>query len=185
MAHQPGWGDAGPDLDELEGDESEDPEQLGEGELGDEDLEGDEQHPWPSDEFLALADSLTQLHVANFAPVRLTEAAQLAGMAPAGRGARRPPPPADARVLPPLRRLPLAPAARPPRARADRRPAPPHAALPALPAPRRREHPPQPEGRQVRRGGAASGAWALVAGPPRRIAAASPPAAPPLRPRRS
>lgn len=35
--------------------------------------------PFPSDEYLALADSLTQLHVANFAPGRLAEAVAAAG----------------------------------------------------------------------------------------------------------
>jgi hypothetical protein len=43
------------------------------------DLDLDEQHPFPSDEYMALADSLTQLHVANFAPARLAEAVAAAG----------------------------------------------------------------------------------------------------------
>ncbi|KAI8477153.1 MAG: hypothetical protein J3K34DRAFT_455469 [Monoraphidium minutum] len=41
------------------------------------DAEG-EQHPFPSDEYIVLADSLTQLHVANFAPARLSDAVSAA-----------------------------------------------------------------------------------------------------------
>ena len=45
-------------------------------------MAGDEQHPFPSDDYIALAESLTQLHVANYAPARLTDAVAAAGADP-------------------------------------------------------------------------------------------------------
>jgi len=75
MSEVAGWSDPAADLDELDNEESEDQEQDQE-----DDLPGDEeQHPYPSDEYLALAESLRELHVANFSPQRLTDAVTAAG----------------------------------------------------------------------------------------------------------
>lgn len=78
-----GFGDDATDLEDVGGDEeTEEQEQLDSG------YPEEEGHgPFPSDEYIALADSLTQLHVANFAPDRLLEAVNAAG----GRGVQQAP----------------------------------------------------------------------------------------------
>jgi hypothetical protein len=86
MADHAGWDLAEEEELEAGEEETDQEEEADEANL----LGEDEAHPFPSDEYLALAESLTNLHVANFAPFRLREAATAAGWERRGRQGARP-----------------------------------------------------------------------------------------------
>ena len=67
------------DLDDEDSEEDQELEQDLEALMGVDEGPISGEGPFPSDEYLALAESLTQLHVANFAPARLAEAVTAAG----------------------------------------------------------------------------------------------------------